>query len=99
MSRGAPLPPYIKEQGGGRPAPVGAPGGGILLLVGVGFPSFLLLLGGGKEGREREGKGGAAPPLLVQFGQRGGGALPALVRPLSLSLMAQQGPLAPGGFR
>ena len=46
VSRGAPLPPYINEQGGGRPAPVGAPGGGILLLVGVGFPSFLLLLGG-----------------------------------------------------
>ena len=92
MSRGAPLPLYIKEKGGGRPALVGAP-------VGVGFLPFLLLLGGGKEGREREGKGGATPPLLVQFGQRGGGALPALVRPLSLSLMAQRGPLAPGGFR
>ena len=58
---GAPLPPYIKEQGGGRPALVGAPGGGVLLLVGVGLPSFLLLLGGGKEGGEGEGKGGAAP--------------------------------------
>ena len=90
-----PLPPYIKEQGGGQPALEGAPGGGILLLVGVGFLPFLLLLGGGKEGEEREGK---APPLLVQLGQRGGGALPALGRPLSLSLMAQQGPLAPGGF-
>ena len=43
--------------GGGRPAPVGAPGGGVLLLVGVGLPSFLLLLGGGKEGGEGEGKG------------------------------------------
>ena len=38
-----------------------APGGGVLLLVGVGLPSFLLLLGGGKEGGEGEGKGGAAP--------------------------------------
>ena len=74
-------------------------GGGILLLVGVGFLPFLLLIGGGKAGREREGKGGAAPLLLVQFGQGEGGALPALGRPLSLSLMAQQGPLAPGGFR
>ena len=54
-----PLPLYIKEQGGGRPALVGAPERGILLLVGVGFLPFLL--GGGKEGREREGKGGAAP--------------------------------------
>ena len=58
---GCPLPPYIKEQGGGRPALVGAPGGGVLLLVGVGLPSFLLLLGGGKEGGEGEGKGGTAP--------------------------------------
>ena len=65
-----PLPPYIKEQGGGRPALVGAPGGGVLLLVGVGLPSFLLLLGGGNEGGEGEGKGGAAP-LLVQFRLKG----------------------------
>ena len=55
------MPPYIKEQGGGRPAQEGVPGGGTSLLVGVGFPSFLLLLGGGKEGGEGEGKGGAAP--------------------------------------
>ena len=32
--------------------------GGGVLLVGVGLPSFLLLLGGGKEGGEGEGKGG-----------------------------------------
>ena len=31
--------------------------GGILLLVGAGHPSFLLLLGGEKEGGEGEGKG------------------------------------------
>ena len=49
-------------------------GGGVLLQVGVGLPSFLLLLGGGKEGGEGEGKGGAAPPLLVQFGPEGEGA-------------------------
>ena len=58
---GFPLPPYIKEQGGGRPALYGAPGVGALLLVGVGLPSFLLLVGGGTEGGEGEGKGGAAP--------------------------------------
>ena len=40
---------------------------GILLPVGVGFLPFLLLLGGGTVGREREGKGGA-PQTLVQFG-------------------------------
>ena len=49
------------------------PGGGVLLLVGVGLPSFLQLLGGGKEGGEGEGKGGAAPTLLVQFGLEGEG--------------------------
>ena len=58
---GCPLPPYIKEKGGGLPALYGAPGGGVLVLVGVGLPSFLILLGGGKEGGEGEGKG--APPL------------------------------------
>ena len=62
--RGAPLPPYIKEQGG-RPAALGAcqGGGGVLLLVGVGlpFPSPTRKEGGeGKKGRGR-GKGGCAP--------------------------------------
>ena len=55
------MPLYIKEQGGGRPSLEAAPGGGILL-VGLGFPSFLLLLGGGKEGGEGEGKGAPPPP-------------------------------------
>ena len=59
-------------------------GGGVLLLVGVGLPSFLLLLGGGKERGHGEGKGGAAPPLLVQFGPGGGGARPTLAALLSL---------------
>ena len=74
-------------------------GGGIILLVGVGFLPFLLLLGGGKAVREREGKGSAAPLLLVQFEQGEGGVLPALGWPLYLSLMAQQVPLVPEGFR
>ena len=59
--------------------------GGVLLLVGVGLPSFLLLLGGGKEGGEGEGKGGRRRPFLVQFGPEGRGARPALAGP-SLSL-------------
>ena len=59
-------------------------GGGVLLLVGVGLPSFLLLLGGGKEGGEGEGKGGAAPfPSTIRT-IRGGGTRPALAGPLSL---------------
>ena len=49
------------------------PGGGVLLLVGVGLPSFLLLLGGGKEGGEGEGKEGVAPsPSPIRT--KGGGA-------------------------
>src|SRR4051812_34654152 len=84
-SRVPPAPVYKGARGeAGRPL-LGAPGGGILLVVGVGFPSFLLLLGGGKEGGEGEGKGGAAPPLLVQFGPEGRGARPSPGRP-SLSL-------------
>ena len=58
------VPPAPVYKGGrgeaGRPL-WARQGGGVLLLVGVGLPSFLLLLGGGKEGGEGEGKGGAAP--------------------------------------
>ena len=87
------------SKGGGRPALEGALGGGILLLIGVGFPSFLLLLGGGKEGGEGEGKGGAAPPLLVQFGPEGEGARGQPWPALSISLhLGPYGPLfLPGG--
>src|SRR3954467_15303323 len=83
---GCPHAPVYKGARGeaGRPL-LGAPGGGILLLVGVGFPSFLLLLGGGKEGGEGEGKGGAAPPFLVQFGPEGRGRADQPWPPLSLS--------------
>ena len=63
-------------------------GGGVLLLVGVGLPSFLLLLGGGKEGGEGEGKGGRRPPLLVQFRPEGEGARGPPWQPLSLSTKA-----------
>ena len=63
---GCPLPPYIKEQGGGAAGQEEARQGGVLLLLGVGLPPFLVQLGEG-EGRERgeKGKGGgAAPPSL-----------------------------------
>ena len=62
LSRCAPLPPYIKEQGGGEAGQEEACQGGVLLLLGVGLPPFLVQLGEG-EGRER-GEGGAAPPSL-----------------------------------
>ena len=83
-----PPPPYIKEQGGRPAGPWARQGGGVLLLGGVGLPSFILLLGGGKEGGEGEGKGGAAPPLLVQFGPEGEGARSPSWPPLSLSTRA-----------
>ena len=61
-----PPAPYIKEQGGGRPAPRARPKRGVLLglLVLVGFHQEGKM---GKEGEgEGEGKGGTAP-LLVLF--------------------------------
>ena len=61
LSRVVPPAPVYKGARG-RPAGPWARQGGVLLLVGVGLPSFLLLLGGGKEGGEGEGKGGAACP-------------------------------------
>ena len=89
---GCPPPPYIKEQGGGRLAgPRGrAKEGGILLLVGVGFPfpSSTRKEEGGRKERERERERGAAPPSLVQFGlPMGGGAPPPGLLP-SLSPQA-----------
>ena len=69
---GCPLPPYIKEKGGGRPALVGAPGGGVLLLVGVGlpFPTPTRRRKGRRRRRRKEKEEkeerGAGP--LVQFG-------------------------------
>ena len=61
---------------------------GVLLLPGVGFPPSLV--GVGEEGRRREGegKGGAAPSSLVQFGPKGEGARGLPWPPLSLSTKA-----------
>ena len=72
-------------------------GGGVLLLVGVGLPSFLLLLGGGKEGGEGEGKGGAAPLSLSNSDQRGRGAWPALGQPSLYPLRLIRPTISPGG--
>ena len=90
MSRGAPLPPYIKEQGGrggqgeearprgGNPTPSRIP------------PSFLVQVGEGKEGKEKEkegegGKGGKGgwPPSPIRFGLGGPRALPPLFHHLA----------------
>ena len=38
------------------------PKGGFLLLLGVGFPPFLVLIGGGRKGKRERRKGGSAPP-------------------------------------
>ena len=88
---GAPLPPYINEQGGAAGQGGGAPGG-VLLPPGVGLPPFLvgLGLGRGKEWRGRR-KGGAAPsPCPIRT--RGGGARgPAL----AASPLFHLGPLRP----
>ena len=73
MSRGAPLPPYIKDQGEEAAGQGRARQGGVLLPPGVGLPLFLVGVGGGKEGKQRGGRKGGAP-LLVQFGLEGEGA-------------------------
>jgi hypothetical protein len=62
---GCPLPPYIKEQGGGRRPRRRARQGGSPTPTGSRTPPFLVGVGEGKgEGERRKG----APPSLVQFG-------------------------------
>ena len=62
---GAPLPPYIKEQGGGGRPRRRARQGGSPTPTGSRTPPFLVGVGKGKgEGERRKG----APPSLVQFG-------------------------------
>ena len=66
MSWGAPLPPYIKEQGEeGRPRRRRRAQGGSPTPTGSRTPPFLV--GVGEEKGEGEGRKGA-PPSLVQFG-------------------------------
>ena len=65
MSMGCPPPPYIKGGGEGRPRGGGAPKGGNPTPSRI-PPSFLVLVGEGKEGLEKKKERGAGP--LVQFG-------------------------------
>ena len=59
---GAPLPPYIKEQGGRGGQPGGGAPGGALLPPGVGLPPFpCWIRRRGKEKEERKERGGAGP--------------------------------------
>ena len=73
------LSPVYKgvEEGAGRP-PMARPKGGFLLLLGVGFPPFLVQLGGERKAKEGRRKEGGRRPLLVQFGPAhvGHGATP-----------------------
>ena len=87
VSWGAPLPPYIKEGGGeaGRPL-LGAPGGGVLLLVGLGLPfPTPTRRWERKEEREKEGEGGKGgrPPNPIRFGLGGPHAMPPLFNHLA----------------
>ena len=88
-------PPSPIRIGWGAGRPHGAPPrGGILLLLGVGFPPFLVQLGGGRKGRGRERKGGPPPfPIRIVIG----GRAPPLGRLLLSSTKAHVGPLTPRG--
>ena len=92
VSRGAPLPPYIKEQGG-RPAdPLWHARRRSPPPSRSRTPLFPTPPGRGKgRGRGRR-KGGRRPPLLVQFGPEGEGraACPRSALSLSLSTKAHK---------
>src|SRR3954462_3961057 len=97
---GAPLPPYIKEQGGGRPALEGrAKGGGVLLPVGVGlpFPSPTRFGEGEGKERERERERGAAPPPPCPIRTPHGGGAPPPGAALSLPSWPIMAHYFPGG--
>ena len=89
MSRGAPLLPYIKEQGGGGGRPGRRRAMGSPTPTGSRTPPLPCWSRRGEGRRERgKGKGGAAPPLLVQFGPGGRRRVAHLWLPLSLSTKA-----------
>ena len=97
-SRVPPAPVYKGAGGGGRPALGGVPGGGVLLLVGVGLPSFLLLQGGERKG-EREKERGPPPPSPSPIWTKGEGRAASPGQP-SLSPLRPIRPITlPGGFR
>ena len=90
LSLGCPPPPYIKGGGGeGRPRGGGAPKGGNPTPSRI-PPSFLVQVGGGKEGKEKEkegegGKGGKGgrPTSPIRFGLGEPRALPPLFHHLA----------------
>ena len=89
VSRGAPLPPYIKEQGGGGRPRRRARQGGSPTPTGSRTPSFLVGVGeGGKRGRGGR-KGG--PHSLSNSDQRGAVRL----LPFGLSPLFPYGPIRP----
>ena len=63
---GVPLPPYIKEQGGGVAGQGGGAPGGVLLPPGLGLPPFLVGIGEGGK-RWRRGRKGRAAPLSLSY--------------------------------
>ena len=82
---GVPPSPVYKGVEEGRAGPLyGAPKGGVLLPVGVGFPPSLVGVGEEGRGRGREGKGGR-PPSQFGLGLGGKGA-PTLASSSSLPL-------------
>ena len=93
---GCPLPPYIKEHGGGRPALIGRAPSRIPTRNPI--PSrFPTREERGKEGEGERERGGPCPHL-VQFGLLKGGGHAASPRALSsLSHKAHVGPLVPPG--
>src|SRR5215216_1484260 len=91
---GCPSPPYIKEERRGWPALMVRPKGGFLLLLGVGFPPFLVLIGGGRKGKRRGRKGGPVPfPIRIGLGGRAPTSWPPPLSPTK----AHVGPLSPPG--
>ena len=93
MSRGAPLPPYIKEPRGRGGRPRRTRQGGVLRPPGVGRPPLALVE---KERGRGKRKGGRRPPFLVLFGLGGRGSVACPGR-LLFSLMAHVGPITPRG--
>ena len=86
---GVPLAFVYKGSNGGAAGPSRRRAGGVLLLPGVGLPSFFLVglgLGGGEGGERGKERGGAAP-LLVQFGVGGKGARGLPWQPLLFSTL------------
>ena len=73
MSRGAPLPPYIKDQGEGAAGQEEGTPGRSPTPTGSRLPLFLVGVGGGKEGKERGGRKGGTAPSLSNSDKRGRG--------------------------